>query len=200
MLTKAKLAEYNQRGELVPIGTKLITVQLGECEIYAHNKGRGNNYIYECYNSQRRMSYDKEFKLTIDNAYTSLIDPTPSSVNSPFTRDELEHARPIQKEKTLADLKEGDKVYAVGQYVMINGSRKGFNILDFGKLHDVTSVNGNSFAIRTIEAEFHWFHSDRDKHIFSCYPPTPEQIATAEAAEIQAVKDKYELMKKEVTQ
>jgi hypothetical protein len=112
----------------------------------------------------------------------------------------LEHARPIQKEKTLADLKEGDKVYAVGQYVMINGSRKGFNILDFGKLHDVTSVNGNSFAIRTIEAEFHWFHSDRDKHIFSCYPPTPEQIATAEAAEIQAVKDKYELMKKEVTQ
>lgn len=110
-------------------------------------------------------------------------------------------ARPIQpKQKTLADLKEGDDVWAIGECVMTNGNFKGTNVLEFGKPYKVLSIieNQRKFCISTIADNRHWFNTDVDKYILSPYPPSPQQIATARQAAIDEVNKRFDSLEKEV--
>jgi len=89
MLTKARLDQYIKDNELVPIGTELITVQGGVGKVISNTYGRSSVYLCEFVNGPQ-LSYTKEFKYIEDNIHTSLIDPTPSTVESPFSKEMLE--------------------------------------------------------------------------------------------------------------
>lgn len=89
MLTKARLDQYIKDNELVPIGTELITVQGGVGKVISNTYGRSSVYLCEFVNGPQ-LSYTKEFKYIEDNIHTSLIDPTPSTVESPFSKEMLQ--------------------------------------------------------------------------------------------------------------
>jgi len=89
LLTKARLDQYIKDNELVPIGTELITVQGGVGKVISNTYGRSSVYLCEFVNGPQ-LSYTKEFKYIEDNIHTSLIDPTPSTVESPFSKEMLE--------------------------------------------------------------------------------------------------------------
>lgn len=88
MLTKSQLDQYIKDGQLVPIGTELMTVQGGNGKIIDNAYMRSAPYLCEFENGPQ-LSYTKDFKYLADNTYTSLIDPTPTTVESPFSRTML---------------------------------------------------------------------------------------------------------------
>jgi len=87
LLTKARLDQYIKDNELVPIGTELETIQLGKCKVILHV----SNFWYRCANEKgEENSYNKEFKCYAADYHTSLISPTPSTVENPFSKEMLE--------------------------------------------------------------------------------------------------------------
>lgn len=87
MLTKARLDQYIKDGQLVPIGTELETIQLGKCIITERFEQGG----YRCLNNAgQSRCYGADFKEFSYHPHTSLIDPTPTTVESPFSKEMLE--------------------------------------------------------------------------------------------------------------
>ncbi len=89
MLTKSRLDQYIKDNELVPIGTELVTIQLGECVVKKHDVGSVRPLYIANKNGDGGWYTEGILSYTRD-AHTSLIDPTPSTVESPFSKEELE--------------------------------------------------------------------------------------------------------------
>lgn len=106
-LTRSELAAYNQRNELVPIGTNVITVQLGECKIKQNNWGKTYPYLCEGNNGQI-SSYMLDFKQYDSHIHISLLDPTPTTVDCGFTKEELERIQQLT-DGSINHWRESDK-------------------------------------------------------------------------------------------